>query len=43
MMYSVDAEKDRDPDKNILSITTILKNRDVRKKPNKAIEDGEIF
>ena len=43
MMYEVDAEESREASKNILSVTTILTNKDVTKNGRKVIQDGEIF
>ena len=43
MMYSVDAEKERDAKNNFLSITPILRNKNVIKNFNRPIADGEIF
>ena len=43
MMYEVDAEESRESSKNILSITTILSNKNVTKNGRKVIQDGEIF
>ena len=43
MMYEVDAEESREPSENILSITTILINKNVTKNGRKVIQDGEIF
>jgi len=43
MEYEVDATSENDPSKNVIYLTTILKNDKVLENFNRKIQDGEIF